>query len=391
MVAFALTLMPSATTNAGCGSDALCQQLENARNQANSNRQALADIRTKIANVQAKMRALGALIRRLDGQIAQKQAEIEVTQGRILALDAKIKTTEADLARREAQLKAREALFGDRVRSLDKHGSVNYLELLLTSSSFSELLDRVLVMQQVIDSDHRFIDDLRAERAQVQKLRDQLADQRKQQANLLAQQKAAQAQLQQARRDEQDAYAYQARLADQYAAQRRALEAQQARIGGQIAYLAAAYRAELARIAARTGGSPSSFTWPQDSRFITQGFGCSDLLGEPYWPSCPTKHFHTGIDIAGPYGTPIYATAPGVVNDNPGGYGYGNYVIVIHPGGFSSLYGHLSAFAVPSGTAVAQGQVIGYEGSTGFSTGPHLHFEIRYNDVWQNPCAYVGC
>ena len=73
------------------------------------------------------------------------------------------------------------------------------------------------------------------------------------------------------------------------------------------------------------------------------------------------------------------------------GYGYGNHIIIVHANGFTTLYGHLSGFAVSSGQSVGKGQAIGYEGSTGFSTGPHLHFEVRLDDAPQDPCRYVGC
>jgi murein DD-endopeptidase MepM/ murein hydrolase activator NlpD len=401
--AITVTLSPTPLQSSACSpDDSICQRLQQAQGQAASNKAALADIQNKIADVQAKMHALGTLIATLNTQISQQQNEIDHTVARIKQLDAQIKATQDDLARREAELHVREQLFGDRVREMDKHGSVNYLALVVTSTSFNELLDRIVVMQQLIASDHRLLDELRAERAAVQKLRDQLASQRSEQAHLLAQQQYEEAQLVSKRADQQAAYAYQAQLEAQYSAQRRVLEAQQAAIGGQISYLRAAYAAELAAIAERqrqqqqqgggsSGGPAPGFMWPQDSHLVTQGFGCTDLLGEPYWPSCATRHFHTGVDIAGPNGTPIYASAAGIVNDYPGSIGYGNYIILLHANGYATVYGHLSGFALGSGAVVARGQVIGYEGSTGYSTGPHLHFEIRYNDAWQDPCAYVGC
>jgi murein DD-endopeptidase MepM/ murein hydrolase activator NlpD len=87
----------------------------------------------------------------------------------------------------------------------------------------------------------------------------------------------------------------------------------------------------------------------------------------------------------------VDATDGGIAYTYPGNYGYGNHIIIIHANGYASLYGHLSGFAVSSGTAVAKGQKIGFEGSTGFSSGPHLHFEIRLNDAPQDPCRYVVC
>ena len=111
---------------------------------------------------------------------------------------------------------------------------------------------------------------------------------------------------------------------------------------------------------------------------------------EPADPSCPSGHTHTGLDIAAPNGTPIAAADAGVVAlANRGSTGYGNYIVITHGNGYSTLYGHLSAISVSVRQTVQAGQIIGAEGSTGFSTGPHLHFEIRLNGVYQNPQAYL--
>jgi murein DD-endopeptidase MepM/ murein hydrolase activator NlpD len=311
--------------------------------------------------------------------VAQTQAQVD-------AMDRKIRLIEADISRREAHLKVRETLLGQRVRSIDKHGNVNYLELVFTASSFNQLVDRVMIMHEIVRADNKMLDDLRDQRAAVQALRDDLQSKRNEKADLLRQQKEQEAQLEQTRRDEQNALAFQAQLEKQFEAQRQELEREGAAISAQVQQLQAAYDAE----AAANGGGNGHFRWPEDSRYITQGFGCTDLLGEPYWPSCPTRHFHTGIDIGGAWGTPIYAADTGVAGTGSM-YGYGNYVIITHGNGWATFYAHLSSWAVGNGAVVHRGDVVAYEGSTGYSTGPHLHFEIRSNGDWQNPCAYLGC
>jgi murein DD-endopeptidase MepM/ murein hydrolase activator NlpD len=129
-------------------------------------------------------------------------------------------------------------------------------------------------------------------------------------------------------------------------------------------------------------------SWPVPHPRITQGFGPSPLLIEP--PYGPYAHFHTGIDLGDRSGTPILAAAGGVVSisaTNPGGYG--NYVIVTHDQGFATLYGHLQASLVKAGDMVIQGQQIALMGSTGLSTGPHLHFELRLNGQPRDPSLYL--
>jgi murein DD-endopeptidase MepM/ murein hydrolase activator NlpD len=132
---------------------------------------------------------------------------------------------------------------------------------------------------------------------------------------------------------------------------------------------------------------------------LSQGFGPSDLAFEPpityngiFYP-----HFHTGLDVLGPPDAPVHASADGVValatatQDGIGRLvGYGNYVVIAHPDGFFTLYGHLQSVAVKEGQVVHQGQIIGIEGSTGLSTGPHVHFEIRRGGQFLDPAPYLA-
>lgn len=131
-----------------------------------------------------------------------------------------------------------------------------------------------------------------------------------------------------------------------------------------------------------------SLVWPMAGFTITQPFGPTNLVLEP--PFGNYKHFHTGVDLAAPLGTPVTAAAAGVVvavGHTP--FGYGNYVIVAHGGGIATLYGHLLETKVKAGDHVVRGQLVGLEGSTGFSTGPHLHFELRVNDAIVDPMPYL--
>jgi murein DD-endopeptidase MepM/ murein hydrolase activator NlpD len=131
-----------------------------------------------------------------------------------------------------------------------------------------------------------------------------------------------------------------------------------------------------------------SLSWPIAGAQITQPFGPSDLVLEP--PLGPYPHFHTGIDLAAPFGTPVTAAAEGVVvvvmHTN---VGYGNYVIIAHGAGIMTLYAHLLETDVNSGDLVTRGKRIGLEGSSGMSTGPHLHFELRVNDHLLDPMTYL--
>jgi murein DD-endopeptidase MepM/ murein hydrolase activator NlpD len=147
-----------------------------------------------------------------------------------------------------------------------------------------------------------------------------------------------------------------------------------------------------------TGAAPTSLGVPVNG-VITQGFGPSSLAfeGALTFDGVTYPHFHTGLDIAGPFDSPVVAAADGVVaiagaeTDSQGHLvGYGNYVVIAHAGKMITLYGHLDQVLVHVGQVVHAGDLIGLEGSTGNSTGPHVHFEVRVGGLLSNPLNYLA-
>jgi murein DD-endopeptidase MepM/ murein hydrolase activator NlpD len=358
-----------------------------------SNQFQLRNIKKQIKNVQAQIDAIYTLVQTLNKEIAAQKKLIAQTQASILDLDRRIRLANADLTFLKANLSERDQLLNQRLRYVDSHGAINYVQLVLTASSFNDLMNRMIGAQQVVDSDQRLLDQLDQERSQVIQATAALNVQRAQVATLLKQQKVTVADLQNNQVTLGAALGYQNVLEGQLAGQYAALQAQRVAIDHEVALLALKYRAA----AEAAGGGTGQFEWPEPTcghGCISQGFGCNSYWFEQYEPSCPYPHrIHTGIDIAGPWGTPIIAADTGVIYLYPGYYGYGNYIIIIHGHGYSTLYGHTASFArgLHSGQIVARGTLIAYEGSTGNSTGPHLHFEIRVNNMWRDPCTWLGC
>jgi murein DD-endopeptidase MepM/ murein hydrolase activator NlpD len=171
------------------------------------------------------------------------------------------------------------------------------------------------------------------------------------------------------------------------------VQAERAAIDANVAKLAQQYDAA----AVKAGGGNGVFEWPEPNcgpSCISQRFGCSSFYLEVYEPSCPWPHkIHTGLDIAGPYGTEIVAADTGVAYLYPGSVGYGNLLVIIHGNGYSTYYGHLASYApgLSSGQVIPRGTTAAFEGSTGWSTGPHVHFEIRVYGVYKDPCIWLGC
>lgn len=145
----------------------------------------------------------------------------------------------------------------------------------------------------------------------------------------------------------------------------------------------------LAAASARPEASAGGRTLPVAGAAITQGFGCTSLVLEPVDPGCPTGHFHSGVDLAVAERTPVYSVCAGSAEAVHSATGYGIHVVVGCDGGVEMLYGHLAAAAVLGPEAVSAGALLGWVGSTGLSTGPHLHFEVRRGGVAVDPMSWL--
>jgi len=358
-----------------------------------NNEQQLQNIRGKISDLQGQINATYALVNSLNAQIDAEKQLIAQTQAAIDELDRKIRFTEASLTRLHANISVRDELLNQRLRYVDDHGSVNYVELVLTANTFNDLMNRMIGAQQVAASDRKLLGELGLERAQFDQTNADLTIQKSQQSALLEQQLATKADLEKKVATQKAAIAYAQQLEVQLQAQYQAVQAQRAAIDAQVAQLQQKYD-----VAARAaGGGSGVFAWPVPAcgfGCISQPFGCSTFYLEPSDMSCPYPHrIHTGVDIAAPYHSAVVAADTGIIYLYPGSIGYGNMIMMIHGNGYSTVYGHLAGYApgVQSGQIIARGDLIGYEGSTGWSTGPHLHFEVRINNLWKNPCIWLGC
>jgi murein DD-endopeptidase MepM/ murein hydrolase activator NlpD len=358
-----------------------------------NNQNQLQSIQSQINNTIAQINAIDAMIASLNNQIAAQRALIAQTQEAIDDLNRKIRFGEASLVRMKAHVSVRDQLLNQRLRYVDSHGAINYIELVLTSGNFNQLMNRMVGAQQIAASDRRLLIDLEQQHSLVALANDELAVQKGQVEALLQQQKAMEADLEKNIATQAAAKAFaiqlQAKLQDQY----NKVQAERAAIDAQVAALALQYAA-AARAA---GGGSGVFEWPVPTcgyGCMTQRFGCSSFYLEVYEPSCPWPHkIHSGIDIAAGFGTPIVAADTGVAYLYPGSVGYGNLLVMIHGNGYSTYYGHLTGYApgLRTGEVVPRGTTAAFMGSTGWSTGSHLHFEIRVNGSYKDPCIWLGC
>jgi murein DD-endopeptidase MepM/ murein hydrolase activator NlpD len=334
-----------------------------------NNQNQLQNIQGQISNTIAQINAIDAMIASLNTQIAAQRALIQQTQDAIDDLNRKIRFGEASLVRMKAHVSVRDQLLNQRLRYVDSHGAINYVELVLTSGSFNQLMNRMVGAEQIAASDKRLLIDLEQQHSLV-------ASDLEKNLQTQAAAKAFEIQLQK-------------QLQDQY----NKVQAERAAIDAQVAALSQQYAAA----AAKAGGGSGVFEWPVPAcgfGCMSQRFGCSSFYLEVYEPSCPWPHkIHSGIDIAAGLGTPIVAADTGVAYLYPGSVGYGNLLVIIHGNGYSTYYGHLYGYAagLSTGQVIPRGTTAAFMGSTGWSTGSHLHFEIRVNGMYKDPCIWLGC
>ncbi len=347
----------------------------------------------------------------LDNAVQQQalQAQIADVEARIADLDVQI----ADAQRVEGALTQRIDAERAQLRQLartiyQQPGSV--LVVIAQAQSLSDLLTRVADLNvagtratELKGTLARDLSDLEVERQREQAARDEQLKQRDtldgelaQLKDLQAQQESSVAQLQVKIEQTQGELYMLSRQSTQLAQQVTDMLQQQ-----QDAIISAAMQAvwtqvqlwsqsnPVGPIAASAGHSTKyRFIWPEPQAQISQGFGPSTYWFEPAYGQYP--HFHTGIDMVEPFGSPVYAADDGVVAlVGSSSSGYGNYVVIAHSGGLDTLYGHLSTAVVTVGQVVTQGQPVGLEGSTGNSTGAHLHFELRINQKPVDPTPYL--
>lgn len=346
---------------------------------------------TEKKELQKKVNALSAELKNnrqkkelLDGQIRVLSTEIANTESQIAAYSELITQSQAELAQAEEEEAAQYELFCQRVRAMEEQGTVDYWSVLFRATSFSDLLGRLDIVNEIMEYDQRVIDDLKKLQEEIAArkadLETQKADSEAAKATLLSQKteldeqrSAANELVKQLQADTDEARAEMAAVA----AEEEALLAQAVRLSRELAAQQAA------------AGQPSSaalggYIWPVTSRRITSQFGPRNtgIKG--------ASTNHKGVDIGGVgYNSEVRAAKAGTVIISSYSSSYGNYVSISHGSGNTTVYAHLSSRKVSVGQRVDQGQLIGITGSTGISSGPHLHFEIMENGARINPLKYL--
>lgn len=328
----------------------------------------------------------------IDQQIGLLKTKIENTNAQISVYKQLIADSQEELDAAQEELTALSQAHRERIRAMEEGGTVTYWQVLFQANSFTDLLDRLNMVQEISEADRKRIESLRIA-ADIVTATQLNLDAEKTALDEAAAQMEADEQLLEEKRTESDELLRQlAQQADEYQLLLEESEALQEELMQQIAakeadLKEAQYNARLVELA-KSGENP-----PSDAVWVTpvSGYTITSPFGMRTHPILGYEKMHNGIDMACSQGTPIYATRAGTVTTaayQAGGAGY--YVSINHLDGFSSIYMHMTNYVVSAGQSVAQGQLIGYVGSTGMSTGPHLHFGISYAGTYVNPLAYIA-
>ncbi|MBR3640903.1 MAG: peptidoglycan DD-metalloendopeptidase family protein [Oscillibacter sp.] len=316
----------------------------------------------------------------LDDQIANTAQRITNVEAQIADYTELIAQAELDLADAEEREAAQYALFCKRVRAMEEQGTVSYLAILFRATSFSDLLGRLDVVHEIMDADNRIMESLRTLQAEISERKAGLEANKAASEAAKSELTAQKAELAR-QRDEANALVSEIKSNEaEYQSQLKELEAERARIQNQIADLTKKLADQMAAEGKSFNSNPGGYIWPVDSRYITSTMGGRASPGG----IGSTNHKGTDIGRVG-YTSPVYASKAGTVIISEKSSSYGNYVVIAHGTGNTTLYAHLSSRSVKVGDYVKQGQTIGITGSTGHSTGPHLHFEVKENGVLVNP------
>lgn len=382
-----------------------------------------AALQSQLEDLQSEADAIAAEAERLQQEMAENQSEtqsivdrksnidqkLELTRQQVENLNQQIQQYNLLIAEKQAELDEateRETALNEqyklRLRAMEESGSVSYWSVLFHASSFTDLLDRLDMIQEIAEADRTMLrelqqaaDEIVAARTEVEQGRTQLQEAKDELAVL-------ETQLAEERAEADEILVELASNQKELEASGAMYEQLEAEVRQQITETQAAYEAALADEEAQrqieaarqeaASGSISTPSSPSSSGFIyplgASGF-VTDAYGYRYHPIYGYYKFHPAVDFAVPQGTPIYATKSGTVTAATYNEYNGYYVAINHNDGYTSLYAHMTNFVVSVGQTVSQGEVIGYVGSTGYSTGPHMHFEITYGGASVNPMEYV--
>ena len=396
------------------------------RKQINSLQDDRKDIKNQISELQAQYQATSDEIADIVARKNVIDQEIGLLHAEIININEQISAYSVLIADQQEELDAAEARFDQlnedcktRIRAMEEEGTVSYWAVLFKANSFSDLLDRLNMVEEIASSDTRRLQELSDAAQRVEDAQAELAGEKAELEGTRTELDSTQKELDAKRQEADDLIVQLIAKGEELKLQQEDLEAEDEELLAQIAQKEQEYNeakleewlAYMATYVPPTTVAPSvPISDPNGSNNSSGSSGSSDssvTVGSSWLVPCSYKkisspfgfresptsgasRYHQGVDLAANAGTPIVASRGGTVTIASYSNSAGYYVTINHGDGFSSIYMHMTNYVVSSGQKVNQGQTIGYVGSTGISTGNHLHFGIALIGAYVNPCNYVS-
>lgn len=333
----------------------------------------------KDAQLEEKKKEIGNAMEQLiltQEELAEAKRKLAAIEARQQALEIKIRQNEAALAAKQKEYDKSRAVYKKRLRDIYENGQVNYLDVLLGAADFRDFSSRMYLLQRVVRRDFNLIDRLETQREELLAKKAELDD-------IKSQLSAAHEEGQKEQQIVAQKTVERQKLYEQALAEKAQLDAEYEELQRNSQEITAMIQRmeQEGRMMPQAGGT-GQLAWPVNGE-ITSPFG---WRVHPIWG---TQIFHAGLDIGADYGEPVHAADSGTVVYAGWMGGYGNAVMIDHGGGMVTLYGHNSSITVGEGEQVSKGQTIALAGSTGNSTGPHCHFEVRIHGEVVSPLQYL--
>ncbi|MGL4913156.1 MAG: murein hydrolase activator EnvC family protein [Romboutsia sp.] len=330
----------------------------------------------KLTENRQEQTTLEGKIKELDSKIAGIEKNINNTNDKITKLDSEIETTKSEIENLENKIKKNEKDLGKRLKAINNNYSIGYMKVILSSTSVSDFFNNVYIVREVVEQDKEILKELDKNKLEIEKKESDLNNKKQEQEDLKLVL-------------EQDNNIVQGDKSE-LEALKRELETEENGLEEELERLAAESAAKQAAENGMNSGDDLSGVIISSGSWPVPGYSrVSSPYGYRLHPVLNVQKMHTGVDIPAPTGTPVMAVDSGTITYSGVQGSYGNTIMIQHDDGKVSLYAHNSVLVASVGQRVEKGQVVSKIGSTGRSTGPHLHFEIRINGKHTNPLPYI--
>lgn len=353
---------------------AYASNLDNLKKEQKDLDKQIKNTKTQINAIDTKTKDVSKQISELDKKMDQATVDLEKVEKELNSIEENIIKTANELEEAEVTLEDKKDTFNKRIKVMYMNGNVGFLEILLSSENIKDFLSRQDMVESIAEHDKDLIKFMKEQRDLIDAKKVELEAQRASVEVTKSKIESRKKDLNKATREKEDLIS---RLKDD----RKALEVEVDKLND----FAKEIEAKIVKLQRNTNPySGGKMGWPAPGYTrITSEFGYR------IHPILKVKKLHTGLDVGVPTGGNIVAASDGMVIYSGSLGGYGNTIMIDHGGGIVTLYAHNSSLAVKEGANVKRGQLIARAGSTGMSTGPHLHFEVRKNGVYQDPLTWL--